>query len=58
MTVGCSRMQAELAPSLPLFVGHAEAHLVSHDISPTGCVNAVVKDNRTVRVARVELAIS
>jgi hypothetical protein len=48
MTVGCSRMQAELAPSLPLFVGHAEAHLVSHDISPTGCVNAIVKDNRTV----------
>ena len=48
MTAGCSRAQHELVHSLSLFVKHTQANLVSHDVSPTGCINAVFKDNRTV----------
>jgi hypothetical protein len=53
MTSGCAKMQLELVPSLPTFVEHTRAHLVSHDISPTGCINAIFKENRTV-CAQVE----
>ena len=41
-------MQTELVASIPLFVDHTEANLVSYDITPTGCINACFKDNRTV----------
>ena len=30
-------MQTELVASIPLFVDHTEANLVSYDITPTGC---------------------
>ena len=48
--------QAALAPHLKprlnpatrkmesLFIAHCEANLVSHDISPMGCINAIFKD--------------
>ena len=47
MTVGCNRMQLALIPWLPTFVKHTEAYLMDHDISATGVINAVFKDNRT-----------
>lgn len=46
MCSGFSLMQSELAAHLDLFVSHTEADLVSHDISPTGCINAVCQYNR------------
>ena len=60
------RMQSEMVPHLPLFVEHTRAHLVSYDISPTGAINAIFKDNRTVcaainereRAARALLSIA
>ena len=48
MTNGCSKMQLELVPHLDAFVEHTHAHLVSYDISPTGCINAIFKDNHSV----------
>ena len=32
--------------SLSLFIVHTEATLVSYDISPTGCIDTICKDNR------------
>ena len=43
-----SLMQKELVAHVPLFLSHTEAQLVSHDISPTGCITTVFADNRTV----------
>ena len=40
-----SLIQMSLFPHLHKFVEHAEAKLVSHDISPTDCINAIFKDN-------------
>ena len=53
MTAGCAKMQLELVEWMDLFVEHTRGHLVSHDISPTGCINAIFHDNRTV-CAQVE----
>ena len=41
-------MQTALVSSIPTFLGHTEARLVSYDISPTGTINAIFKDNRNV----------
>jgi hypothetical protein len=45
--MGFALTQNELAESIGVFVSHTEAQLVSHDISPTDAINAIVKDNRT-----------
>ena len=37
-----------LVSSVPIFLTHTEAQLVSHDISPTGCITTVFADNRAV----------
>ena len=37
-------MQTELVASIPLFVDHTEANLVSYDITPTGCDGTRLSD--------------
>lgn len=46
MAVDFPLVQGELAQSLELFVSHTSANLVAYDVSPTGCINAIVQDNR------------
>ena len=48
MTTSCAKTQLELLPSLPIFLEHTHAQLVSYDVSPTECITAVFKGNRTV----------
>ncbi|KAL3918329.1 MAG: hypothetical protein SGPRY_006053, partial [Prymnesium sp.] len=48
MTAGSPLMQSELASSVPIFVEHAEYKLISHDITPTGLINSIFQDNRSV----------
>ena len=48
MTADFPMMQSDLVSAIPTFLGHIDAHLVSFDISPTGLVNAIFHDNRSV----------
>ena len=46
MSTAFPLMQAQLAQHLDLFVSHTHANLVSHDASPTCCINTILQDNR------------
>ncbi|KAL1529829.1 hypothetical protein AB1Y20_000761 [Prymnesium parvum] len=48
MCTGSPLMQSELVNNVPLFLEHVECNLVSHDISPTGLINTIFQDNRSV----------
>lgn len=48
MCVGSPLMQAELVGYVPTFLEHVPCNLVSHDISPTGVINSIFQDNRSV----------
>ena len=50
MAIGFNLTQLALAPYLSFFLTHTEANLISHDISPTGCINAIFANNRPVCV--------
>ena len=40
--------QLALAAEIPRIVAHVEHRLVAHDITPTGCLSAIIRDNSTV----------
>ena len=44
---GFPQMQNDLVPSIPKMVEHVEKDLIAHDVTPTGCITAVLRDNRS-----------
>ena len=48
LCAGFKVTQLALTPIIPTIVAHIDYSLVAHDITPTGCLNTIVKDNPTV----------
>jgi len=46
MCTDFSLVQMALLPHVELFMSHAQANLVSVDITPTDCINSIFKDNQ------------
>jgi len=46
LVTGFPQMQSDLVPAIPRMVEHVEKDLVAYDVTPTGCVTAILRDNR------------
>lgn len=48
LCIGFKVIQLAVVADIPLIVGHIDLKLVSHDITPTGCLNAIMQGNPQV----------